>query len=99
MLLLVCCSYGSETSPITDLSEICHTMVSDASSPYNLCFLMLFQSLIIEISEFLMVGSQPQYTYVDGDGTVPAESAMVNVKYENCVMNKKKMETFQSMRK
>ncbi|KAJ0972354.1 hypothetical protein J5N97_020313 [Dioscorea zingiberensis] len=35
--------YGSETSPIGDLSEVCHTM--------------------------------PQYTYVDGDGTVPAESA------------------------
>ncbi|EHA8587992.1 putative Phospholipase A(1) LCAT3 [Cocos nucifera] len=35
--------YGSETSPIADLSEICHTM--------------------------------PEYTYVDGDGTVPAESA------------------------
>ncbi|KAG6647503.1 hypothetical protein CIPAW_07G083300 [Carya illinoinensis] len=35
--------YGSETSPIEDLSEICHSM--------------------------------PQYSYVDGDGTVPAESA------------------------
>ncbi|XP_010912143.1 phospholipase A(1) LCAT3 isoform X1 [Elaeis guineensis] len=67
--------YGSETSPITNLSEVCHTTVSDTSSPYNLCFLTLFQSLILEISEFLMVGSQPEYTYVDGDGTVPAESA------------------------
>ncbi|KAK8568850.1 hypothetical protein V6N13_106731 [Hibiscus sabdariffa] len=38
--------YGTETSPIADLSEICHTM--------------------------------PQYTYVDGDGTVPAESAMAD---------------------
>ncbi|KAG8487219.1 hypothetical protein CXB51_020606 [Gossypium anomalum] len=36
----------NETSPIADLSEICHTM--------------------------------PQYTYVDGDGTVPAESAMAD---------------------
>ncbi|OAY32237.1 phospholipase A(1) LCAT3 isoform X2 [Manihot esculenta] len=35
--------YGTETSPIKDLSEVCHTM--------------------------------PQYSYVDGDGTVPAESA------------------------
>jgi len=35
--------YGSETSAIEDLSEVCHTM--------------------------------PQYSYVDGDGTVPAESA------------------------
>ncbi|XP_073112117.1 phospholipase A(1) LCAT3 isoform X3 [Elaeis guineensis] len=35
--------YGSETSPITNLSEVCHTT--------------------------------PEYTYVDGDGTVPAESA------------------------
>ncbi|KAJ6806305.1 uncharacterized protein M6B38_313200 [Iris pallida] len=35
--------YGSESSPISDLSEVCHTM--------------------------------PQYSYVDGDGTVPAESA------------------------
>ncbi|KAK0593067.1 hypothetical protein LWI29_030249 [Acer saccharum] len=35
--------YGSETSPIEDLSEICHSI--------------------------------PQYSYVDGDGTVPAESA------------------------
>jgi hypothetical protein len=35
--------YGTETSPIDDLSEICQTM--------------------------------PEYTYVDGDGTVPAESA------------------------
>lgn len=35
--------YGSEASPIDDLSEVCHTM--------------------------------PKYTYVDGDGTVPAESA------------------------
>lgn len=35
--------YGTETSPIGDLSEICQTM--------------------------------PEYTYVDGDGTVPAESA------------------------
>ncbi|KAK8934715.1 Phospholipase A(1) LCAT3 [Platanthera zijinensis] len=35
--------YGSEASPISDLSEICHTM--------------------------------PEYSYVDGDGTVSAESA------------------------
>ncbi|XP_065874801.1 phospholipase A(1) LCAT3 [Euphorbia lathyris] len=35
--------YGTELSPIEDLSEICHTV--------------------------------PQYSYVDGDGTVPAESA------------------------
>ncbi|KAK7340394.1 hypothetical protein VNO77_21096 [Canavalia gladiata] len=35
--------YGSEKSPIVELSEICHTM--------------------------------PQYSYVDGDGTVPTESA------------------------
>ncbi|XP_010549765.1 PREDICTED: phospholipase A(1) LCAT3 [Tarenaya hassleriana] len=35
--------YGTETSPIEDLSEICH--------------------------------STPEYRYVDGDGTVPAESA------------------------
>ncbi|KAM1251309.1 hypothetical protein FF1_033812 [Malus domestica] len=35
--------YGSETSPIQDLSEICHSI--------------------------------PQYSYVDGDETVPAESA------------------------
>ncbi|KAL9666255.1 hypothetical protein QQ045_000581 [Rhodiola kirilowii] len=35
--------YGSESSPIQDTSEICHTM--------------------------------PQYSFVDGDGTVPAESA------------------------
>lgn len=35
--------YGSKTSPIEDLSEICHSM--------------------------------PQYSYVDGDETVPAESA------------------------
>ncbi|KAI8556025.1 hypothetical protein RHMOL_Rhmol05G0220800 [Rhododendron molle] len=37
--------YGSETSAIEDLSEVCQTM--------------------------------PQYSYVDGDGTVPAESAKV----------------------
>ncbi|KAM0041302.1 putative phospholipase A(1) [Helianthus debilis subsp. tardiflorus] len=37
--------YGSETDPINDPSEICHTL--------------------------------PEYSYVDGDGTVPAESAMV----------------------
>ncbi|KAB1203435.1 Phospholipase A(1) LCAT3 [Morella rubra] len=37
--------YGSETSPIEDLSGICHTM--------------------------------PQYSFVDGDGTVPAESTKV----------------------
>ncbi|KAL2526236.1 Phospholipase A(1) LCAT3 [Abeliophyllum distichum] len=35
--------YGSESSPIDELSEICH--------------------------------SNPEYSYVDGDGTVPAESA------------------------
>lgn len=35
--------YGTETSPVEDLSEVCHSM--------------------------------PQYSYVDGDGTVPAESA------------------------
>lgn len=35
--------YGSEASPIEDLSEICHTL--------------------------------PQYSFVDGDGTVPTESA------------------------
>ncbi|CAH9071131.1 unnamed protein product [Cuscuta europaea] len=35
--------YGSETNPIEDLSDICHTM--------------------------------PEYNYVDGDGTVPSESA------------------------
>ncbi|KAG0498033.1 hypothetical protein HPP92_002724 [Vanilla planifolia] len=38
--------YGSEASPIDDLSEICHTM--------------------------------PEYSYVDGDGTVPADSAMAD---------------------
>ncbi|KAK6911756.1 Lecithin:cholesterol/phospholipid:diacylglycerol acyltransferase, partial [Dillenia turbinata] len=38
--------YGSETDPIEDLSEICHTL--------------------------------PQYSYVDGDGTVPAESAQAD---------------------
>ncbi|KAH6812710.1 lecithin:cholesterol acyltransferase 3 [Perilla frutescens var. frutescens] len=36
--------YGSESSPIGELSEICH--------------------------------SSPEYTFVDGDGTVPSESAM-----------------------
>ncbi|XP_009383344.2 phospholipase A(1) LCAT3 isoform X1 [Musa acuminata AAA Group] len=35
--------YGSETSPIGDLSKVCHTL--------------------------------PEYSYVDGDGTVPSESA------------------------
>ncbi|CAK7325963.1 unnamed protein product [Dovyalis caffra] len=35
--------YGTETSPIEDLSDVCHSI--------------------------------PQYSYVDGDGTVPAESA------------------------
>ncbi|XP_037495058.1 phospholipase A(1) LCAT3 [Jatropha curcas] len=35
--------YGTETSPIKDLSEVCHTL--------------------------------PHYSYVDGDGTVPSESA------------------------
>ncbi|CAN1186976.1 Phospholipase A(1) LCAT3 [Linum perenne] len=35
--------YGSESSPIEDLAEVCHTM--------------------------------PEYSYADGDGTVPAESA------------------------
>ncbi|KAL8517893.1 hypothetical protein ACS0TY_009272 [Phlomoides rotata] len=38
--------YGSESSPIDELSEICHTM--------------------------------PEYCYVDGDGTVPSESAMAD---------------------
>lgn len=38
--------YGSETSPLGNLSQICHTM--------------------------------PQYSYVDGDGTVPAESAQAD---------------------
>lgn len=38
--------YGSETSPIEDLSEVCHTL--------------------------------PWYSYVDGDGTVPTESAMAD---------------------
>lgn len=38
--------YGSETSPINDLSEICHTL--------------------------------PEYSYVDGDETVPAESAQAD---------------------
>ncbi|MED6208346.1 Phospholipase A(1) lcat3 [Stylosanthes scabra] len=37
------CCYGSQESPIEDLTDICHTM--------------------------------PEYTYVDGDGTVPSESA------------------------
>ncbi|KAK6136376.1 hypothetical protein DH2020_029866 [Rehmannia glutinosa] len=41
--LLMFGSYGSESSPIDELSEICHTM--------------------------------PEYSYVDGDGTVPSESA------------------------
>ncbi|GKB82291.1 phospholipase A(1) LCAT3-like protein [Tanacetum coccineum] len=36
--------YGSETDPIDDATDICHTL--------------------------------PEYTFVDGDGTVPAESAM-----------------------
>ncbi|KAL0302912.1 UNVERIFIED_CONTAM: Phospholipase A(1) LCAT3 [Sesamum radiatum] len=38
--------YGSESSPIDELSEICHTT--------------------------------PEYSYVDGDGTVPSESAMAD---------------------
>ncbi|KAL1552189.1 Phospholipase A(1) lcat3 [Salvia divinorum] len=38
--------YGSESSPINELSEICH--------------------------------STPEYTYVDGDGTVPSESAVAD---------------------
>ncbi|KAK1427280.1 hypothetical protein QVD17_15963 [Tagetes erecta] len=38
--------YGSETDPINDLSEICHTL--------------------------------PEYSFVDGDGTVPVESAMAD---------------------
>jgi len=38
--------YGSESSPIGDLSEVCHTV--------------------------------PAYTYVDGDCTVPIESAMAD---------------------
>ncbi|KAG8390722.1 hypothetical protein BUALT_Bualt01G0113000 [Buddleja alternifolia] len=38
--------YGSESSPIDELSEICHTL--------------------------------PEYSYVDGDGTVPSESAMAD---------------------
>ncbi|KAM6577399.1 hypothetical protein CsatB_029236 [Cannabis sativa] len=38
--------YGSKTSPIEDLSEICHTL--------------------------------PEYSFVNGDGTVPAESAMAD---------------------
>ncbi|KAL0324392.1 UNVERIFIED_CONTAM: Phospholipase A(1) LCAT3 [Sesamum calycinum] len=38
--------YGSESSPIGELSEICHTT--------------------------------PEYSYVDGDGTVPSESAMAD---------------------
>ncbi|KAI3459118.1 hypothetical protein Pfo_015781 [Paulownia fortunei] len=38
--------YGSESSPIDELSEICHTI--------------------------------PEYSYVDGDGTVPSESAMAD---------------------
>lgn len=41
-------SYGSEASPIEDLTNVCHTT--------------------------------PQYSFVDGDGTVPAESAMA----DNC---------------
>lgn len=41
-------SYGSEASPIEDITNVCHTM--------------------------------PHYSYVDGDGTVPAESAMA----DNC---------------
>ncbi|KAD5960578.1 hypothetical protein E3N88_12050 [Mikania micrantha] len=40
--------YGSETDPINDPSEICHTL--------------------------------PAYSFVDGDGTVPAESAMMDLK-------------------
>ncbi|KAM3360408.1 phospholipase A(1) LCAT3 [Capsicum galapagoense] len=39
-------SYGTEASPIEDLSNVCHTL--------------------------------PQYSYVDGDGTVPAESVMAD---------------------
>ncbi|KAL9165552.1 hypothetical protein ABFS82_06G177700 [Erythranthe guttata] len=38
--------YGTESSPIDELSEICHTL--------------------------------PEYSYVDGDGTVPSESAMAD---------------------
>nr|GEW55162.1 phospholipase A(1) LCAT3-like [Tanacetum cinerariifolium] len=38
--------YGSETDPIDDATDICHTL--------------------------------PEYTFVDGDGTVPAESAMAD---------------------
>ncbi|XP_075498525.1 phospholipase A(1) LCAT3 [Primulina tabacum] len=39
--------YGSESSPISEVSEICHTM--------------------------------PEYSCADGDGTVPAESAMADI--------------------
>jgi len=46
MLFCSSVSYGSESSPIGDLSEVCHTV--------------------------------PAYTYVDGDCTVPIESAMAD---------------------
>ena len=54
-------SYGSESSPIGDLSEVCRTV--------------------------------PTYTYVDGDCTVPVESATVTilsviVKYANYLVAK-----------
>ncbi|KAL5991040.1 hypothetical protein ACLOJK_011946 [Asimina triloba] len=47
--------YGSETSPIVESSQICHSET---------------QIGVVNVPEL-----EPQYSYVDGDGTVPAESA------------------------
>ncbi|KAF8404327.1 hypothetical protein HHK36_009210 [Tetracentron sinense] len=52
--------YVSETSPIEDLSEICNSMVSK----------LIFVFEILYASYHIV----PQYSYVDGDETLPAES-------------------------
>ncbi|KAK6136230.1 hypothetical protein DH2020_030019 [Rehmannia glutinosa] len=58
--------YGSESSPIDELSEICHTMVS------NLC---TSHCQLTQMELLMGVFPEPEYSYVDGDGTVPSESA------------------------
>ncbi|KAK3023838.1 hypothetical protein RJ639_044555 [Escallonia herrerae] len=67
--------YGSETSPVEELSEVCHTMIL----PYAACTIVKFclSNMLTFYSSLGLIFAliQPQYSYVDGDGTVPAESA------------------------
>lgn len=80
------CSYGSEDAPVTDLSELRFLQVLVFLNVPSLFifFLMSFSMYTLSFAfsdvlaaKFNFVNFQAKYVCVDGDGTVPTESAKV----------------------